>query len=68
MFLGLRMTCGVSRSDFEERFKKDIFEVYGPIHSKYIGEGFMEMTDDRIYLTDRGIDVSTVILSDFLLN
>ena len=68
MFLGLRMTCGVSRSDFEERFKKDIFEVYGPVLNKYIGEGFMEMTDDRIYLTDRGIDVSNVILSDFLLN
>ena len=34
MFLGLRMTCGISRSDFEERFKKDIYEVYGPVLNK----------------------------------
>ena len=68
MFLGLRMTCGVSRSDFEERFNKDIFEVYGPVLNKYIGDGYMAMTDDRIYLTDMGIDVSNVILSEFLLD
>ncbi len=68
MFLGLRMTCGISRSDFEERFKKDIYEVYGPILNKYIDQGFMATEGDRIYLTDAGIDVSNVILADFLLD
>lgn len=68
MFLGLRMTCGISRSDFEERFKKDIYEVYGPVLNKYIDQGFMATAGDRIYLTDAGIDVSNVILVDFLLD
>lgn len=68
MFLGLRMTCGVSREDFEERFNKDIYEVYGPVLNKYIGDGYMAMSNDRIYLTDKGIDVSNVILADFLLD
>ena len=68
MFLGLRMTCGISRSDFEERFKKDIYEVYGPVLNKYIEQGFMATAGDRIYLTDAGIDVSNVILADFLLD
>lgn len=68
MFLGLRMTCGISRSDFEGRFKKDIYEVYGPILNKYIDQGFMATEGDRIYLTDAGIDVSNVILADFLLD
>lgn len=68
MFLGLRMTCGISRSDFEERFKKDIYEVYGPVLNKYIDQGFMATAGDRIYLTDAGIDVSNVILADFLLD
>lgn len=68
MFLGLRMTCGISRSDFEERFKKDIYEVYGPVLNKYIDQGFMATQGDRIYLTDAGIDVSNVILADFLLD
>ncbi len=68
MFLGLRMTCGVSREDFTERFNKDIYEVYGPVLNKYIGDGYMAMSNDRIYLTDKGIDVSNVILADFLLD
>lgn len=68
MFLGLRMTCGVSRSDFEARYNKDIYEVYGPVLNRYIDEGFMATTEDRIFLTDRGIDVSNVILADFLLD
>lgn len=68
MFLGLRMTCGVSREDFQERFKKDIYEVYGSVLNRYIGDGFMATEGDRIFLTDRGIDVSNVILADFLLD
>lgn len=67
MFLGLRMMCGVSREDFAERFKKDIYEVYAPVLNKYIDEGYMATDGDRIYLTDMGIDVSNVILADFLL-
>lgn len=68
MFLGLRMTCGVSREDFLERFKKDIYEVYGAVLNRYIAQGFMAMEGDRIFLTDQGIDVSNVILADFLLD
>lgn len=68
MFLGLRMMCGVSREDFAERFKKDIYEVYAPVLNKYIDAGYMATDEDRIYLTDMGIDVSNVILADFLLD
>lgn len=68
MFLGLRMMCGISRTDFEDRFKKDIYEVYGPVLNKYIDQGFMATYEDRIYLTDAGIDVSNVILADFILD
>lgn len=68
MFLGLRMMCGISRMDFEERFKKDIYEVYGPVLNKYIDQGFMGTEGDRIFLTDAGIDVSNVILADFILD
>ena len=62
------MTCGVSREDFKERFNKDIYEVYGSVLNKYISEGFMATAGDRIFLTDAGIDVSNVILADFLLD
>lgn len=68
MFLGLRMMCGVSRSEFEERFNKDIYEVYGSVLNNYIDQGLMAAIDDRIILTDAGIDVSNVILADFILD
>ena len=68
MFLGMRMMCGVSRIDFEERFNKDIYEVYGPVLNKYIDQGYIGTYDDRIFLTDKGIDVSNVILADFILD
>lgn len=68
MFLGLRMTCGISREDFAERFKKDIYEVYAPVLNKYIDSGYMATEGDRIFLTDMGIDVSNTILADFILD
>lgn len=68
MFLGLRMMCGISREDFEERFNKDIYEVYGPVLNKYIDMGYMAAIDDRIILTDMGIDVSNTILAEFILD
>jgi oxygen-independent coproporphyrinogen-3 oxidase len=75
MFLGLRMTEGISAEDFDRRFgpagegMSSIFsELYGAVVRKYIGMGLMEMADGRIRLTDRGIDVSNVVLADFLLD
>ena len=68
MFLGLRMTKGVSRSEFLNRFNKDIYEVYGPVINKYVTEGFMVEEGNSIRLNDRGIDVSNIILSDFILD
>ena len=67
MFLGLRMIRGVSRRDFRERFNKDMFSVYGQVINHYTDDGFMEVDEDYVRLTDAGIDVSNIILSDFLL-
>ena len=67
MFLGLRMTKGVSRKDFRNRFGKDMYEVYGEVINYYTDQGFMESFGDTVRLTDKGIDVSNVILADFLL-
>ena len=68
MFLGLRMIKGISRAEFKARFSKDVYEVYGPVINKYIDEGFMVSEGDNIRLNERGIDVSNIILSDFILD
>ena len=35
MFLGLRMTQGISTAEFEEKFGKEIHAVYGGVLKKY---------------------------------
>ncbi len=68
MFLGLRMTEGVSIGRFEAEFGVSLFEEYGPALNKYIKEGFLKNEEGRIFLTEKGVDVSNVILSEFLLD
>ena len=68
MFLGLRMTAGVSREEFASRFNRDMFEMYGEVINKYTDQGFMVVEGDRVRLSDKGIDVSNYILSDFILD
>ena len=68
MYLGLRMTAGVSREEFRQRFDRDMFDVYGEVINKYSDQGFMNVDENRVRLTDRGIDVSNYILADFILD
>ncbi len=67
-FLGLRMTDGVSEDEFYKRFRKSADAVYKDTLTRYIKEGFLERTNGKIRLTGKGIPVSNVILSDFLLD
>ena len=68
MYLGLRMTAGVRREEFSNRFNRDMFELYGEVINKYTDQGFMVVEGDRVRLSDKGIDVSNYILSDFILD
>lgn len=73
MFLGLRMTQGVSEKEFQKLFAKTIDQIYPGIVDKHIKNGLLRRVfdmiegDERIMLTDYGIDVSNVVMADFLL-
>lgn len=73
MFLGLRMMRGVSAGKFSDLFGKTIEQVYPGIVEKYCRQGLLQKIPEqgsgevRIALTERGIDVSNVIMADFLL-
>lgn len=67
MFLGLRLTEGISAGEFREYFHTAIEEVYGDVLRKLERQGLLVRAGDRIALTKRGIDVSNVVLSEFLL-
>lgn len=68
MFLGLRMTDGISEKNFEENFNVRLMDIYGDILQKYEETGFMEHIETKWRLTRKGIHVSNHILADFLLD
>ena len=67
LFMGLRKTEGVSLSEFQERFGKDLFHVYGDIPQRFLEGGHMIRENDRLRLSSKGLDISNYILSDFML-
>lgn len=72
MFLGLRMTKGVSVREFEELFKASIYEIYGEVIEKHINEKLLYLYpvegEQYLALTEKGLDVSNYVMSDFLLD
>lgn len=67
MFLSLRMMEGVSGSEFLARFGRNLWNVYGEVLPKLKAQGLIEENPPILRLTDYGIDVSNVVLSEFLL-
>lgn len=71
MFLGLRMTRGVSEKVFQESFSRGLQEVYGEVISQNLRDGLLEEIredEETIYrLTSRGTDLSNYVMAQFLL-
>lgn len=68
MFLGLRMTEGISVTEFREVFGVFLEQIYGKVLEKYKKLELLEERGGRLRLTRRGISVSNPILADFLLD
>lgn len=77
MFLGLRMTDGVSFDEFERTFGNSLDDVYGGVLRKNMEDGLLcEKTSGhdtvsgekgrRVALTDKGVDISNYVLAQFL--
>lgn len=67
MFLGLRMNCGVSRKGFLERFGKSMEEVYGSKIEHFVREKLLTFSEDRVSLTEKGMDLANYVMAGFLL-
>ena len=67
MFLGLRMTNGISKKEFQEYFGTSVENIYGEILEKYKKAGMLIEEQDRIFLSRPGIHVSNSIMADFLI-
>lgn len=65
-YVGLRMTTGVSLSEFERRFGISAKEVYPGLMETFVKEKAARFEGDRFVLTDYGLDVSNYIMAQFL--
>lgn len=66
-FLGLRMIEGIDTEEFRNIFNRDYYDVYGDVTAGHISKGLLIKEGSRIKLTEKGIDVSNYVFSDFLL-
>ena len=74
MFLGLRMTEGVSERDFEDRFGQRLADIYGGVIQANLRDGLLEWqcgeehgNARRLALTERGLDICNYVMAQFLL-
>lgn len=68
MFLGLRMTEGISTECFRQTFGLPVELVYGPVLEQQIADRLLRKEDGRIFLSERGLDVSNYVMAQFLLD
>ncbi|MDR1797733.1 MAG: radical SAM family heme chaperone HemW [Clostridiales Family XIII bacterium] len=66
VFLGLRRTAGIDLAHFKEVFGSDFWEKYGEETSKLIQQGLLERSDERLKLTERGLDVANRVFSEYV--
>lgn len=65
MFLGLRLTEGVSKKEFFEKFGVPMDDIYGETLNKLRRKGLI-ITDGNVRLTPYGTDISNYVMSEFI--
>lgn len=66
MLLGLRKIEGVSINKFKERFVDNPIFLFREELEKLVKEGLIRIDGDRIFLTNRGIDVANLVWEEFV--
>lgn len=62
----LRLSEGISLSDYRERFSVDFLTSRREGIEKYVGAGLLSLNGDRVSLTDAGFYLSNTIMSELL--
>ncbi|HIT89974.1 MAG TPA: oxygen-independent coproporphyrinogen III oxidase [Candidatus Merdenecus merdavium] len=68
MFLGLRMIEGIKEEEFIKEFQCTIDQVFGKNLERLIEEELIIRKDGCISLSEKGIDLSNYVLSEFLID
>ena len=66
MLLGLRKIRGIEISKFKEKFGENPVFCYHMELDQLVRDELIEVEDDQIYLTNRGIDVANFVWEKFI--
>jgi len=67
MFMGLRMIEGIEEKEFKNRFGLEVYDLYKNVIDKNIKRGLLIRKGGKIYLSQVGIELSNVVMSDMIL-
>ncbi|MCR4673994.1 MAG: radical SAM family heme chaperone HemW [Lachnospiraceae bacterium] len=68
MYLGFRMNSGIVRQEFFDEFQLRVEAVFGKQIKQFEKEGLVKTAEGRIFLTEKGMDVSNRVMAEFLLD
>jgi putative coproporphyrinogen dehydrogenase len=68
MFLGLRLLEGVDLIYFEEKYGKKVQDIFKDVVERNINDGYLEIVDNKLRLTCKGLFYGNDVFSEFLLN
>ncbi|MDO5555521.1 MAG: radical SAM family heme chaperone HemW [Clostridia bacterium] len=66
MLLGLRKIEGVKISKFKQKFVNNPIYIYREELNKLVKEGLIEIEEDNIKLTNKGIDFANLVWQEFI--
>ena len=66
MLLGLRKISGVKISEFKEKFVDNPLYYFREQLNKLVKQNLVEVSEDRIYLTDKGLDLANIVWMEFI--
>ena len=74
LFLGLRLTKGVSYDAFARQYGSSLQEIYGEVIARNVADGLLQVTEGKeneksgryLTLTKRGLDLSNYVMAQFL--
>ncbi len=66
MMLGLRKINGVNIQEFKNKFNTNPIIIYSKVLDKLNHEGLIEVDNDSIKLTNKGIDLANLVWEEFI--
>lgn len=67
MFLGLRKKTGVSKARFEEKFGTSFDNLYGQVVRDLCHQGLLQVEDQQIRMTKKGLFLGDTVAERFIL-